>query len=815
MRKLTILRALIRLAACLTILLVALFALETSVLAQPPEGRITGVLKDPSGAVVPGGHIQIRALDSGVTTSAVTDTEGRFAFESVAAGRYQASASVPGFAASERTDVTVTAGRETSLLFDLTINKDSTIVLVTEPAPAASSDDIVPERARTSDTASLLSGSPGLDLYDSGGVSRLPVIHGMADDRVNVLVNGMALASACANHMNPPTSYISPANVGSVNVMAGIVPVSYGGDSIGGAIAIDSPAPEFAASGQSVLTHGGFSAYHRSNGIVNGGSAWASVATHSFSAGYTASYVNANDYKDGAGAIVKSTFYESQNHAVQLAARHGNNLVTVDLGYQHIPQEGFVNARMDMTDNQAKFANLHYSGAFGRVRLSARVYYENTRHAMNILRDKVPGMNMPMDTRGVNLGYTVEAEIPLSARDTLRAGSELRRFTLDDWWTPMTSTAGSMGPGTLLNVNGGRRDRFGTFAEWETRRGSGWTESLGVRTDPVRMNTGNVAGYNTSTTTTGSAAYSADAAAFNLQDRYRLDVNFDLTALARYELSSTSAFEFGYARKTRSPSIYERYLWVKRSAMSANMNGWFGDGNAYTGNLNLRPEVANTLSATAGWHSKSKDRWELKVTPYYTYVQNYIDVDRCPVISDGSNGCTAAKLAATSGFVTLRFANHAARLYGVDTSIRLPLGGNAALGSFALAGVLGYVRGENLDTGDSLYHMMPLHGNLSLEHRFGKWSSVLEFQAVDAKSDVQEVRNELPTPGYALFNLRSGREWKLAERASTRLDAGIDNLTGRKYALPLGGRYWVGDTTGNTAVPGMGRTFYGGFTFEF
>jgi iron complex outermembrane receptor protein len=128
---------------------------------------------------------------------------------------------------------------------------------------------------------------------------------------------------------------------------------------------------------------------------------------------------------------------------------------------------------------------------------------------------------------------------------------------------------------------------------------------------------------------------------------------------------------------------------------------------------------------------------------------------------------------------------------------------------------LGYVRGENLDTGDSLYHMMPLHGNLSLEHRFGKWSSVLEFQAVDAKSDVQEVRNELPTPGYALFNLRSGREWKLAERASTRLDAGIDNLTGRKYALPLGGRYWVGDTTGNTAVPGMGRTFYGGFTFEF
>ena len=329
------------------------------------------------------------------------------------------------------------------------------------------------------------------------------------------------------------------------------------------------------------------------------------------------------------------------------------------------------------------------------------------------------------------------------------------------------------------------------------------------------MNTDNVVGYNTSTTTTGSAAYSADAAAFNSQDHYRQDINFDVTALARYEPSSTSTFEFGYARKTRSPSLYERYLWVKRSAMSADMNGWFGDGNGYTGNLNLRPEVANTVSATAGWHDKAKDRWELKVTPYYTYVQNYIDVDRCPVIADGSNGCSATRFNATSGFVTLQFANHAARLYGVDSSFRIPLGGSASLGNFALAGIMGYVRGENLDTGGNLYHMMPLHGNLSLEHRRGGWSSALGFQAVDAKTDVEAVRNELPTAGYALLNVRSGYQWKLVERASMRLDAGIDNLTGREYALPLGGRYWVGDTKGNTSVPGMGRSIYSGLTFQF
>jgi hypothetical protein len=48
-----------------------------------------------------------------------------------------------------------------------------------------------------------------------------------------------------------------------------------------------------------------------------------------------------------------------------------------------------------------------------------------------------------------------------------------------------------------------------------------------------------------------------------------------------------------------------------------------------------------------------------------------------------------------------------------------------------------------------------------------------------------------------------------------RFDAGIDKMTGRKYALPLGGRYWVGGTKGNTSVPGMGRSIYTGLTFQF
>jgi iron complex outermembrane receptor protein len=794
----------------MAISLIALFAWNAAAAEGPAAGRIAGVVEDSSGAVVPGGTVTIKNLDSGLTQSKLTDQQGRYVVEAVPAGRYEVSAGYSGFETAVRNDVAVVEGRESTVAFVLRVGKNTTVVRVTEPSVTQGIETIVPARARTSDTASLFSGIPGLDLYESGGVSSLPVVHGMADDRVNVLVNGMSLGAACSNHMNPPLSYIDPANVGSVSVMAGITPVSRGGDSIGGTIAVDSAAPVFAQPSHGVQIHGGVSAFHRTNGVVNGGNAWLSAATGSFRVSYVGSYVNANDYKDGAGLMIKSTFYESQNHALEFAVRHGNSLLTVGLGYQHIPQQGFVNARMDMTDNQAGSANVHYEGVFARVKLQARVFYEDTRHVMNILRDKIPGMNMPMDTKGANVGYLVEADIPLSARDTLRVGNELRHFALDDWWTPVSAMVGSMGPNTFLNVNHGRRDLLGTFVEWEVRRGQAWTGLLGVRSDVARMNTGDVAGYNMATNTTGSSAYYADAAAFNARDRYRLDNNFDLTALARYDPGSTTTFEFGYARKTRSPSLYERYLWVKRSSMSASMNGWFGDANAYVGSPDLRPEVANTLSATAGWHAPSRPGWEVKVTPYYTRVQDYIDVNRCPVIVDGSNGCTAARFAATSGFVTLQFANHAARLYGVDSSFRAPLGGG-----LALTGILGYVRGENLDTGDNLYHMMPLHGSAALEHRRGPWSSTLEFQAVDAKTDVQAVRNELRTPGYALLNLRSGYKWKLAESASVRLDAGFDNLTNRKYDLPLGGRYWIGDKTGNSSVPGMGRSLYTGLTFEF
>jgi iron complex outermembrane receptor protein len=55
------------------------------------------------------------------------------------------------------------------------------------------------------------------------------------------------------------------------------------------------------------------------------------------------------------------------------------------------------------------------------------------------------------------------------------------------------------------------------------------------------------------------ADLAADAAAFNAAYRQRTDHNLDFTALARYTPDATPAFEAGFARKTRSPNLYQRY----------------------------------------------------------------------------------------------------------------------------------------------------------------------------------------------------------------------------------------------------------------
>ncbi len=245
-------------------------------------------------------------------------------------------------------------------------------------------------RSATSDSASLLRDIPGVSLAGAGGVSSLPSIHGLADDRLRIKVDGMDFISACPNHMNSPLSYIDPTNVASAKVYAGVSPVSVGGDSLGGSIVVESTPPLFAKPGAGKLFTGEAGAFYRSNGDALGANLAATAASETVSLSYTGAYAKADNYRAGedfknytftgrAGHTlgldeVGSSAYETFNQAVKLALKRDDHLVEFKYGRQHIPDENFPNQRMDMTDNVSDQFNLAYSGKLGFGKLKARAY---------------------------------------------------------------------------------------------------------------------------------------------------------------------------------------------------------------------------------------------------------------------------------------------------------------------------------------------------------------------------------------------------------------------------------------------------------
>lgn len=701
----------------------------------------------------------------------------------------------------------------------------------------------------TSDTAALLENEPGISLYRAGGVSSLPVLHGLADDRIRIKVDGMDLISSCANHMNPPLSYIDPANVEEIKIFAGITPVSVGGDSIAGTILVNSKTPEFAKSGEGLNISGQVNTFYRSNNDARGVNLTTSVANESVYMRYTGSTVEANNYKAGSnfkgagqaafgrgwldGDEVGSSYYKSINHALAFGVQHDNHLLEFKLGLQNIPYQGFPNQRMDMTDNDSQQYNLSYKSKYDWGLLTARAYHERTRHSMQFGDDKqywyrdsmmspydIPGM--PMRTEGKTTGVTVKGDVNLSQRDTLRVGAEYQRYRLDDWWDPSQSPSKvgqdtMMGPGTFYNINNGQRDRYDVFAEWEAQWNKQWLSMIGMRHSTVKMDAGRVQGYNTNV---GMMGYgdpdnpSSIPGAFNAADRSDTDHNLDMTALARFTPDETQTYEAGYAIKNRSPNLYERYTWANSNSMVMNMNNWVGDGNGYVGNLNLKPETAHTLSMTANWHDAANQNWQIKATPYITYVDNYIDAVACAEV--GKKCPSPRSMMGDDGFVNLSLDNQSARLYGVDISARKLLAEGSGYGSFTATGILNYVRGKNTRTDDDLYNIMPLNIRLGLEHRKGGWRNSIQAKIVDAKDNVQAVRKELQTSGYTLFNLYSSYEWKNA-----RFDLGVENIFDKHYQDPLGGAYLgQGATMGTgvlygTQVPGMGRSINVGLTLKY
>src|SRR5215467_8168010 len=79
------------------LLMVLLLCVAAPSWAQTETGRVTGVVVDQTGGVLPGASISLTSTDTGVVRSTVSDKDGRYVFANVLPGSYSAKVKLSGF----------------------------------------------------------------------------------------------------------------------------------------------------------------------------------------------------------------------------------------------------------------------------------------------------------------------------------------------------------------------------------------------------------------------------------------------------------------------------------------------------------------------------------------------------------------------------------------------------------------------------------------------------------------------------------------------------------------------------------------------
>src|SRR5262245_38858991 len=114
------------------ILLIMLVAIAS---AQVTTGKISGTIKDSSGAVVPGAKVTLRSTETGFARSVTSDAQGRYTAPELPLGGYEVTAEAQGFQTAVRKGITLTVGSEAAVDFTVNVGSVTETVTIVEEAP--------------------------------------------------------------------------------------------------------------------------------------------------------------------------------------------------------------------------------------------------------------------------------------------------------------------------------------------------------------------------------------------------------------------------------------------------------------------------------------------------------------------------------------------------------------------------------------------------------------------------------------------------------------------------------------------------------
>lgn len=243
------------LATLVVVCLAVVMAASAALAQQNPPGKITGTVKDATGAIVGGAEVSLANAQSIMRTT-LTSADGKFTMDDVAPGSYAVVVSKSGFARLS-TALQVTPGDQKELDLVLEVNSLSAEVTVTAEAGRVSeartlaqpvnviTEQEILDRA-TEVVAQTVDEEQGVNLQRTSPSLSAVFVRGLTGRNVAVYIDGVRYTtSAQRGGVGTFFSLIEPSSLETVEILRGPNSSQYGSDAHGGVINFLSRSPAF------------------------------------------------------------------------------------------------------------------------------------------------------------------------------------------------------------------------------------------------------------------------------------------------------------------------------------------------------------------------------------------------------------------------------------------------------------------------------------------------------------------------------------------------------------------------------------------
>src|SRR5213592_1831523 len=105
------------------------------VFGQGSTAAISGVVRDSTGALVPGVSVTAKQTDSGLTRTDVSNEYGGYSMKLLPVGPYEITTDMPGFKQQVRRGINLVVGQEAVINLTLDVGAAAELVTVTDEAP--------------------------------------------------------------------------------------------------------------------------------------------------------------------------------------------------------------------------------------------------------------------------------------------------------------------------------------------------------------------------------------------------------------------------------------------------------------------------------------------------------------------------------------------------------------------------------------------------------------------------------------------------------------------------------------------------------